>query len=44
VFLRGEVEVTLRRSAFFVEGYTTPVFRAADAGFVGAAGLLFRTS
>jgi hypothetical protein len=43
VFVRGELEITLRRSAFFVEGYTTPVFRAADAGFVGVAGLLLRS-
>lgn len=44
IFVRGEAQITLRRAAFFVEGYTTPVFRASDAGFVGIAGVLFRTS
>jgi hypothetical protein len=44
VFVRGEAQITLRRAAFFVEGYTTPVFRASDAGFVGLVGVLFRTS
>ncbi|MFO0713878.1 MAG: hypothetical protein U0353_28745 [Sandaracinus sp.] len=44
VFVRGELEITLKRSSFVVEGYSTPVFRADDAGFVGIAGILLRTS
>ncbi|MFN7701800.1 MAG: hypothetical protein ACK6CU_15870 [Deltaproteobacteria bacterium] len=41
---RGGLEITLRCGGFFVEGYTTPIFRAVDAGFVGVAGLLLRSS
>ncbi len=44
VFVRGEAQITLRRAAFFVEGYSTPVFRASDAGFSGMVGVLLRTS
>jgi hypothetical protein len=44
VFVRAELEVALRRSSFLVEGYSTPVFRAADAGLVVLVGLLLRTS
>lgn len=44
LFLRGELQVALRRSSFLVEGYETPVFRAADVGFVGLVGALLRTS
>lgn len=44
LFVRGELEVALRRSSFLVEGYPTPVFRAADAGFVALVGLVLRTT
>lgn len=44
IFARGELGITLRRSGFFVEGYSTPVFRAADTGFVGVLGVLLRSS
>jgi hypothetical protein len=41
--LRAELEVPLRRSSFLVEGYDTPVFRAADVGLVALVGLVLRT-
>lgn len=44
VFVRGEAQIALRRSSFLIEGYTTPVFRASEAGFVGVLGVMFRTS
>lgn len=42
VFARSELQIALQRSSFVVEGYATPVFRAADAGVVVLAGLVLQ--